>query len=170
MEPIQIIQILAFLLLTTFAFVVSGKKYAAIYRNISMGKAEDSAPDRALRWKNMLRIALGQGKMFANLPAAILHLCVYVAFVFTQIEFIEIFADGITGSHRILYNSIPSSWFTGLYTAIISTIEVYHFLPSLLRFSFLLGGICFPYRDLERRKWKVGHTEMPILFFTGKSS
>ena len=99
MEPIQIIQILAFLLLTTFAFVVSGKKYVGIYRNISMGKAEDSAPDRALRWKNMLRIALGQGKMFANLPAAILHLCVYVAFVFTQIELIEIFADGFTGSH-----------------------------------------------------------------------
>lgn len=166
MEPIQIVQILAFLLLTTFAFVVSGKKYVGIYRNISMGKAEDSAPDRALRWKNMLRIALGQGKMFANLPAAILHLCVYVAFVFTQIELIEIFADGFTGSHRILYNSIQSSWFTGLYTAIISTIEVLSLLALIATFFFLArrNMLSIPrFRKAEMEGWP--HRDANIILY-----
>ena len=112
MEPIQIIQILAFLLLTTLAFVVSGKKYVAIYRNISMGKAEDSAPDRGLCWKNMIRIRVWKDVcQLTGSHSSFMCLC---AFVFTQIELIEIFADGITGSHRLLYNGIQYSWFTGL--------------------------------------------------------
>ena len=116
----------------------------------------------------MLRIALGQGKMFANLPAAILHLCVYVAFVFTQIELIEIFADGITGSHRILYNSIQSSWFTGLYTAIISTIEVLSLLALIATFFFLARRniLSIPrFRKAEMEGWP--HRDANIVSLLG---
>ena len=131
-----------------------------------MGKSEESAPNRILRWKNMLRIALGQGKMFANLPVAILHLCVYVAFVFTQIELIEIFADGITGSHRILYYSIQSSWFTGLYTAIISTIEVLSLLALIATFFFLArrNMLSIPrFRKAEMEGWP--HRDANIILY-----
>ena len=45
----------------------------------------------------MALVALGQKKMFKRPVPAILHFMLYAAFVVTQIELIEIFADGLTG-------------------------------------------------------------------------
>ncbi len=72
-----------------------------------------------LRWKNVLLVAFGQKKMFKRFIPAVLHLFIYVAFLFTQIELLEIFVDGIFGTHRFFADKIGF-----LYPLIISTIEI----------------------------------------------
>ncbi|MEK7254218.1 MAG: (Fe-S)-binding protein, partial [Bacteroidota bacterium] len=73
----------------------------------------------AERWRKVLLIAFGQQKMFKRWTPAVLHFFIYAAFVITQIELIEIFVDGFTGSHRIFAASLG-----GFYTFVISFIEI----------------------------------------------
>ena len=67
----------------------------------------------------MLLVAFGQKKMFSRPIPALLHLCLYVAFVITQIELFEIFTDGVLDEHRFFRSSLG-----GLYTFTISFIEI----------------------------------------------
>ena len=84
------------------------------------------------RWKNVLLIAFGQKKMFKNLLPAIFHLFIYVAFLMTQIELIEIVIDGVTGHHRIFASGL--GWF---YTLIINLIEWLSVLAFIATVIFL---------------------------------
>lgn len=97
-------------------FVVNAKK---IYRNIKLGQSVDRTDRSADRWKNMLLVAFGQKKMFARPIPALLHFAIYAAFMITQIELIEIFIDGIFGTHRIFKEPLG-----GFYTFMISLIEI----------------------------------------------
>ncbi|OFZ55571.1 MAG: Fe-S oxidoreductase, partial [Bacteroidetes bacterium RIFCSPHIGHO2_02_FULL_44_7] len=63
---------------------------------------------------------------------ALLHLCIYSAFVITQIELIEIIVDGISGSHRTFYESLG-----GFYTFMISFIEILSVLALVATVIFL---------------------------------
>jgi ferredoxin len=86
----------------------------------------------------MLLIAFGQQKMFQNMIPALLHLCLYIAFVITQIELIEIFMDGAFGSHRILYHTFhENSIFNFIYTTTISFIEIGSVLAFIATIAFL---------------------------------
>ena len=116
-----LLQQIIFAILLGITFFVAYKKYREIYENIKLGKAEDRSGNTGQRLKNMTMFALGQRKMFRNLVPAIMHLFIYVAFLFTQIELIEIFIDGFTGVHRFFYNVVPLG---GLYTLLISFIEI----------------------------------------------
>ena len=80
----------------------------------------------------MVFVALGQKKMFQRPIPALLHFCIYAAFIITQIELIEIFVDGISGSHRIFASSLG-----GFYTFLISFIEVLSVLALIATFAFL---------------------------------
>lgn len=80
----------------------------------------------------MLLVAFGQKKMFKNMLPAVLHLFIYVAFVITQIELIEIMVDGLSGSHRFFAPHLG-----GFYTFIISFIEVLSVLAFVATLSFL---------------------------------
>ncbi|MEZ4926972.1 MAG: (Fe-S)-binding protein [Saprospiraceae bacterium] len=111
-----------------FAF----KGFSRVWRNIQLGKAEPTTGDRSQRWRNVLLVALGQQKMFKNWLPAILHLFIYVAFVITQIELIEIFLDGIGGTHRFFAESLG-----GFYTFVISFIEVLSVLAFVATLIFL---------------------------------
>jgi len=110
------------------------KKGSAIYRNINLGKA--TKIDNPNGFKNMILLALGQKKMFQNPLPAILHLAVYLAFIITQIELIEIFLDGILGQHRILYNAVGGIG-KSLYTGIINFIEILSLFALIATFIFL---------------------------------
>ena len=110
----QILFIILLLAVGYFAF----KSYRHIYRSIRLGKDEEISGDSGTRWKNVLLVAFGQKKMFKRITSAVLHLFIYVAFLFTQIELIEIITDGIFGKHRIFASTLG-----GLYTLIINTIE-----------------------------------------------
>ncbi len=117
----QILQQLIFFNLVGITLYYAYQRYREVYLNIKMGKAEDISGNPEQRFKNMALLALGQKKMFQNMTPAILHLFIYVAFLFTQIELIEIFIDGFTGIHRFFYNVVPLGF---LYTALISFIEI----------------------------------------------
>lgn len=103
-----------------------------IRSNINLGLDVNRSDNRKERWKTMALVALGQKKMFTRPIPAILHLCIYAAFVITQIELIEIFIDGIVGSHRMFASSLG-----GFYTFIISFIEVLSLLALVATFAFL---------------------------------
>jgi len=100
--------------------------------NILLGRATDRTDNASERWKTMILVALGQKKMFTRPIPALLHLTLYAAFVITQIELIEIFADGLTGGHRTFHEALG-----GFYTFMISFIEILSVLALLGTIAFL---------------------------------
>jgi len=121
-----------FTLVVVVAFSVAYRNFAKIRRNILLGKDEEISRNEGERWKNVLLIAFGQKKMFKRWIPALFHLAIYVAFLFTQIELIEIMIDGFFGVHRFFANALGV-----LYTLIIATIEVLSFLALIATFVFL---------------------------------
>jgi len=107
-----------------------------IISNIKLGRDIDRNDNKGERFKLMTLVALGQKKMFKRPIPAILHLFIYVAFVITQIELIEIIVDGFSGKHRFFYTIEPSFW-KSLYTIAISTIEILSLLALVATFAFL---------------------------------
>ena len=108
-----------------------------IYSNIMMGKDETITADQGTRLKNMLLIAFGQKKMFKKPIVALLHLAVYGAFLITQIELIEIFLDGITGKHRLVWHWMEHTALKYLYTLTINLIEFASVSALIATFIFL---------------------------------
>jgi heterodisulfide reductase subunit C len=99
--------------------------------NVNLGRSVDRSDNKGERLKTMLLVAFGQKKMFARPIPALLHLAIYVAFVITQIELIEIIADGFTGKHRMFYEALG-----GFYTFVISFIEVLSVFALIATFAF----------------------------------
>src|ERR1019366_9027874 len=104
----MILQIVLFTVLCAVAAYFSFKGYNRVYKNIMLGKKADYSDNAAQRFRNMMLIALGQKKMFKNIQPAILHIFIYVGFVITQIELIEVFIDGFTAHHRILFHAVEN--------------------------------------------------------------
>ncbi|THV58094.1 (Fe-S)-binding protein [Flagellimonas alvinocaridis] len=96
-------------------FVKNVKKLA---RNIKLGKDVDVSDHKPQRWRNMVRIALGQSKMVVRPVAGLMHIIVYVGFIIINIEVLEIILDGILGTHRLF------SPLGGLYDFLIGSFEV----------------------------------------------
>ena len=129
------VQPLIFIALTVLAFSLAGRRFRNIYSNIQMGRPEEVKGSL----KNMLLLALGQQKMFRNLIPAVLHAAIYLAFLLTQIELLEIFLDGFTGHHRLIYHAVEHSAFGhGLYIAIVSSIEILSLLAFFATLAFLV--------------------------------
>lgn len=126
-----------FIVLLLGTAFIAYRKYSHTWRNIRLGKEEKVTGSTAQRWRNVILISLGQKKMFKRLIPAVMHLFVYVAFLVTQIELIEIVLDGITGEHRLLYYTFDNAFFQGFYTFIISLIEVLSVLALVATFVFL---------------------------------
>lgn len=124
----SIIFTIIFIISGTF-FFINAKK---IRRNILLGKDISINDNKIERLKTMLLVAFGQKKMFNRPIPAILHLFLYVAFVITQIELIEIIFDGISGSHRAFRPALGS-----FYTFMVSLIEVLSVLAFIGTIAFL---------------------------------
>ena len=125
-------QQLFFTLITVAAFYVAGKQFLRIRRNILLGKDASITGDIGQRWRNVVLIAFGQKKMFKNVLVAVLHAFIYVAFVVTQVELLEVFVDGFFGTHRFF-----APYLGGLYTFAISSIEVLSALAFVATLAFL---------------------------------
>ncbi len=121
-----------FVVLLVGAGVFFGKNIMRISGNIKLGKDLDRTDNSGERWKNMIRVALGQGKMTRRPIAGILHILVYVGFVIINIEVLEIIIDGITGHHRVF------AGLGGLYDALIGSFEILAFLVWLSCIIFLI--------------------------------
>lgn len=126
------VQTLLFLLVLAVTGWFAWKGYRRVWQNIGLGKAENIGGDTAARWRNVLLVAFGQQKMFRMSLPAVLHLFIYVAFVITQIELIEIFVDGLTGHHRFF-----APYLGGFYTFVISFIEILSVLAFVATVIFL---------------------------------
>ncbi|HMX39621.1 MAG TPA: hypothetical protein PKD78_04805, partial [Saprospiraceae bacterium] len=127
------LQSLLFLLVAGAAGWYAYRGFSQVWRNIHLGKPEALRGSRAERWRNTLLVAFGQKKMFKNWIPAVLHLFIYVAFIVTQIELLEIIVDGVFGSHRFFAPHLG-----GLYTFVISSIEVLSVLAFVATISFLM--------------------------------
>ncbi len=139
MDIARIIQIILFIAVAGGGGFIAFKKFMEIRVNILRGKEVEFDPaDNGQRWKNMFMIAFGQKKMFKNWIPAVLHLFIYVAFLFTQIELLEIIIDGITGSHRAIWHVLEGSFLGGLYTLIINFIEILSVLAFVATIIFLV--------------------------------
>src|SRR5690348_17083242 len=77
------------------------RKAMAIRRNILLGKEENYYDHPADRWRNVFLLALGQKKMFRRPLVALMHFIIYAGFIIINIEVLEIFIDGIVGTHRL---------------------------------------------------------------------
>jgi heterodisulfide reductase subunit C len=98
-------------------FVINIRK---IFRNINLGKDIDRTSNKPERWKNMIKIALGQSKMVSRPFSGFLHVIVYVGFVIINIEVLEIIIDGLFGTHRIFQGFIGNAF----YSFLIGTFEI----------------------------------------------
>jgi ferredoxin len=132
------LQILLFVVVLGATAYFAWRGYSRVWRNIHLGQPEKAGDRPAERWRNVLLVALGQQKMFKKPIPAILHLFLYVAFVITQIELLEILVDGLFGQHRFF---APLGAF---YTFVISFIEILSVLA-------LAGTIAFLYRRNAQR-------------------
>lgn len=138
MDMFQLVQIVIFILVNIGVFYFGGKKFYNIYKNINLGRDVKIEGNTGQRVKNVLLIAFGQKKMFAELGPAILHLVVYLAFLVTQVELIEIFIDGFSGGHRVIYHAVEGSGFlTGIYIFVVNSIEILSVFALLATFAFL---------------------------------
>lgn len=107
-----------------------------VIANINLGRDIDRSDKKGERFKLMALVALGQKKMFKRPIPALLHLTIYLAFVITQIELIEIIVDGVTGNHRFFFAEDPG-FFQSLYKIAINTIEILSMLALIATFAFL---------------------------------
>lgn len=96
-----VFQQIIFIIIAAMATIIFSKKIIQIRRNIFLGKKEDYNNNQSLRWKNVLLLAFGQKKMFRNPLVAVMHFIIYAGFIIINIEVLEIFIDGIIGTHRL---------------------------------------------------------------------
>jgi heterodisulfide reductase subunit C len=125
-------QQVVFIIVTGFAFYVAFRQFRQLYRNIHLGRAEEEKHKFLHGMKNVLLVAFGQQKMFANGLVAVLHGFIYLAFLITQIEFVEILVDGFSGNHRTFAPLLGS-----VYGFVINFIEILSLLALLATFVFL---------------------------------
>ncbi len=125
-------------------FVKNCKK---ILRNIKQGYPTDHTDQKSIRWKNVIRIALGQSKMVVRPVAGLMHIFVYVGFIVINIEVLEIIIDGIFGTHRIF------SFMGVFYNILIASFEI-------LAILVLVGVIIFWFRRNVQRIKRFWNPEM----------
>ncbi|MDG2193825.1 MAG: (Fe-S)-binding protein [Polaribacter sp.] len=91
-----------------------------VIRNIKLGKSVDRTDNQSARWKNMIKIALGQYKMVRRPISGILHVVVYLGFVIINIEVLEIIIDGLFGTHRVFQDVLSPA----VYGFLIGSFEI----------------------------------------------
>ncbi|MDB5226260.1 MAG: Fe-S oxidoreductase [Bacteroidota bacterium] len=154
MNFLTVIQILLFIGLVGGSFFVAIRKFKEIYDNVNKGRPEHIPSTFFFRLKSMLLIAFGQKKMFKLTFPAFLHLVIYVSFVITQIELIEIFIDGFTGNHRILYHAFEGNALEKLYVFVINFIEILSLLTFFVTILFILRRTTFKVRRFQMPELK----------------
>jgi len=127
------IQSIVFILITGGILSFSWKRYAQIYQAIKLGKPNLPEGSVGMRTKNMILFALGQRKMFTKPISGIFHFFIYAAFLLTQIEFLEIFMDGLFGHHRLFARKLGF-----VYPLAINIIEILSLLALIATAVFLL--------------------------------
>ena len=106
----QIVQQVLFALVSIVAIWMFVRKAFEIRANILLGREEDYSDSKGERWKQVLLIALGQKKMFRKPLVAFLHFLIYAGFIIINIEVLEIFLDGLFGTHRLFSGGMGAAY------------------------------------------------------------
>lgn len=145
------IEQIIFIFLLIIVVYISVKLYGRIWRNIRLGNKESLRDQPTRRLRNMLLVALGQKKMFKRWIPAVFHLFIYVAFLLTQIELIEIVVDGLSGQHRVFATSLG-----GFYTFVIGLIEILSLLALIATIVFIVRRVFIKvprFQQSEMKGW-----------------
>ena len=154
---------LIFLILFVISVLIFARNLNRIIANIKLGKNIDRSDRPIQRWKNMLRVALGQSKMTRRPVAGILHIIIYVGFVIINIEVIEIIIDGIFGTHRFLAHILNPK----LYSFLIATFEILAFLVLFSCIVFLIRRNILKIKRFwskEMTKWPKTDANLILIF------
>ena len=148
------------ILITSLGFFI--RNINRLRRNINVGNGQtEPITNKPERWRNMLRIALGQSKMVTRPIAGTLHLIVYLGFIIINIELIEILIDGIFGTHRI-FSSLGV-----LYGFLIGSFEVFAVLVLISVIIFWIRRNIIRikrFREVEMKGWPKLDADL-ILYF-----
>jgi heterodisulfide reductase subunit C len=125
-------QQIVFDLLSGTALWLFSRNVLRIRKNIQLGKDENYSDQPGLRWKNLLLLAFGQKKMFRNPMVAFLHFFIYAGFIIINLEVLEIFLDGVLGTHRLFEFPMGK-----LYIWLINAFEILALFVLLGCFVFL---------------------------------
>ncbi|MGA9270199.1 MAG: (Fe-S)-binding protein [Lutimonas sp.] len=151
--------IFAILLVLGIGFFI--RNIRKLRRNIELGR-ESHRDDRSSdRWRNMIRVALGQSKMVSRPIAGILHILVYVGFIIINIEVLEIVIDGLLGTHRVFAVA------GGLYDFLIASFEILAFLVLISVVIFWIRRVVLKiprFWNKEMTKWPKNDA-LNILYF-----
>ena len=128
------LSILLFAILSIGSLGMFAWKLSGIIRQIKLGKEVNRSDRPSQRWKTMILVAFGQKKMFTRPIPAVLHFLFYVAFIITQIELLEVFIDGFSGSHRFFYNIGLGAFYSFVISA-IEVLSVLTFIATLIFFA-----------------------------------
>lgn len=156
------LQQILFFVVSVVAIGLATRQFLKVRRNILLGQEQAITGDSGQRLRNMLLVAFGQKKMFKRWIPAIFHFILYVAFVITQIELIEIFIDGLTGEHRFF-----APYLGGFYTFIISFIEVLSLGAFVATVIFLIrrNGLRIPrFQKPEMTGWPKLDANLILIF------
>ena len=114
----QYIPNILFLLALVLGIGYFTRNIRKVIRNIKLGQEANTSGDKGQRWKNVMRIALGQSKMVVRPVSGIMHIIVYLGFIIINLEVLEIIIDGLFGTHRVF------SFFGVAYDYLIAAFEV----------------------------------------------
>jgi len=151
--------IFAVILLLGIGFFV--RNIRKLKRNIELGRDSHRDDRSSERWQNMIRVALGQGKMVSRPIAGILHILVYVGFVIINIEVLEIVIDGLLGTHRIF------AFAGGFYDFLIASFEILALLVLVSVIIFWIRRVILKiprFWNKEMTKWPKNDA-LNILYF-----
>jgi heterodisulfide reductase subunit C len=101
---------ICFVLLSGIAIWLFSRNALRIRKNILLGRDEDFSDQPGRRWSNLLLLAFGQKKMFRNPLVAVLHFFIYAGFIIINLEVLEIFLDGVMGTHRLFESPMGSQY------------------------------------------------------------
>ena len=138
-------------------------QFNKILDQIKLGKPFQAKGKKLERLKNVLLIALGQAKMFKKWLPAIFHGFIYLAFLITQIELIEIILDGFTDSHRFFYSYFRPIW----YPWVINFIEILSFLAFIATLIFIFRRNLFKiprFQNKELQGWPKRDANLILVF------
>lgn len=138
---------IVFSVLLVIAIYFFAKSVRQIRKNILLGKDYEPNTSTSWRWKNMTKVALGQGKMVRRPLAGFFHILIYVGFVLINIEMLEIIIDGIFGTHRIFWKPLG-----GLYEVSIAFFEILAVLVLVSCIVFLFRRDVVKLRRLNMKE------------------
>lgn len=158
----ELIQQILFAAAAAAAIVLFIRKLGEMRRNINLGRQEDISDEPGRRWNNVLMLAFGQKKMFKKPLVALMHFVIYAGFLIINLEVLEIFIDGVFGTHRVFASPLGA-----LYPYLINAFEFLAVAVLLVCVVFIIRRDLLKIKRLnqpELKGWPI--SDAHIILFT----